>query len=197
MKKRIFLAAGLMSVTGLATASARSKADVCPGGSSHGPALLTITGAIGIGNRGALDPALDQMMMKQKLQFNRAFCFDFTALSALPQVTINPTLEYDAKPHHLRGPLLVDVLHAAGADAAGDVLLRAVDGYAVQVPMADLRRYRFIIATHLDGKPMPLGGLGPVWAVYDADRFPEIMAKPLSARFTLCPWGTYHIEARA
>jgi len=60
-----------------------------------------------------------------------------------------------------------------------------------------LRLYRYIIATHLDDKPLPLGGLGPLWAVYDADRFGNMMERPLSARFALCPWGIYHIQVKA
>jgi len=196
MKKRQFLAAGLLGMSTAAIAAAKKPA-ACSVPKDSGPVLLTVTGAIGAGNRGALDPALDQMMAKQKLQFNRAHTFDFSALSALPQTTIKPTLEYDNKQHSLSGPLLSEVLKAAGASAASDVLLRAVDGYAVQVATADIRKYRFIVATHLDGKPIPLGGLGPLWAVYDADSFPDIMEKPVSARFALCPWGMYHIEAKA
>ena len=196
MKKRQFLAAGLLGMSSAAIAANKKQQAACVGSKESGPVLLTVTGAIGAGNRGALDPALDQMMAKQKLQFNRAHTFDFVSLSALPQTTIKPTLEYDSRQHVLSGPLLSEVMDAAGAAAASDVLLRAVDGYAVQVAMAEIRKYRFILATHLDGKPIPLGGLGPLWAVYDADSFPDIMAKPLSARFALCPWGTYHIEAK-
>ena len=197
MKKRQFLAAGLLGMSTAAMAASKKQPAACAAPKDGGPVLLTLTGAIGAGNRGALDPALDQMMAKQKLQFNRAHTFDFASLSALPQTTIKPTLEYDNKPHVLSGPLLADVVNAAGASAASDVLLRAVDGYAVQVALADIRKYRFIVATHLDGKAIPLGGLGPLWAVYDADSFPDIMEKPISARFALCPWGVYHIEAKA
>jgi hypothetical protein len=55
----------------------------------------------------------------------------------------------------------------------------------------------FIVATRLDRRPMPLGGLGPLWAVYDADRFPEMAAKPVNQRFALCPWALYHIDVEA
>ncbi|WP_020655229.1 hypothetical protein [Massilia niastensis] len=163
-----------------------------------GPALLTMTGAIGRSNRGALDPALDQMMHKQKLAFSRAWAMDFGALAALPARTIRPTLEYDGKVHVLRGPLLDEVLAQAGArpkDTAR-VLLRAVDGYAAAVEMRQLRAWNLIVATHLDGKPMPLGGLGPLWAVYDADRVPEMAARPVRERFGACPWALYHIDVQ-
>ncbi|MCY1166860.1 MAG: molybdopterin-dependent oxidoreductase [Pseudomonadota bacterium] len=165
---------------------------------SRGPILLTVSGLIGTGNRGPLDPALDQMMAKQKIGFDRAQVFDFAAITALPAVTIKPTLEYDGKPHTLKGPLLLDVMKACGVKVTGrtTLFLRAVDGYAAQVTAAEAGKYRFVVATHLDGQPMALGGLGPLWAVYDADRFPEMMAKKLPERFAWCPWATYHIEVK-
>lgn len=177
---------------------AAQLAAAAPRSGLRGPGLLTVAGAIGAGNRKALDPALDQMMVKQKIAFDRAQVFDFAALAALPAVEIAPTLEYDAKPHRLRGPRLEAVLKASGAnpEGGGQVLLRAVDGYTVPLNFADMRRYGFIVATHLDGAPMALGGLGPLWAVYDADRHPDMAAKPVNERFAQCPWGLYFIEVQ-
>ena len=189
MNKRQFL--GSAAVAALAPAAAQATTNV------RGPVLLTVTGAIGRSNRGPMDPALDQMMHKQQLQFERAFTFDFAELTRLPARTIKPTLEYDGKPHTLRGPLLTDVLAQAGAANAGKAVLRAVDGYAVELPLAQARSHGFIVATHLDGQPMALGGLGPLWAVYDADRVPEMAGKPLAQRFANCPWALYHIAAQA
>ena len=191
MDKRHFLGAALAAGGLPAIAAPASK----PGG----PALLTITGAIGRSNRGPLDPVRDQMMFKQKLAFTRACALDFAAIAALPAQTIRPTLEYDGKPHTLRGPLLTDVLALAGARPGDDskLLLRAVDGYAAAVPMGQLRAWKFIVATHLDGQPMALGGLGPLWAVYDADRVPEMAARPVKERFGACPWALYHIDVQA
>lgn len=161
-----------------------------------GPAVLTVSGRIGSGNRGPLNPALDQLMVKQGLAFKVAHAFDFAALSALPSASINPTLEYDRKRHTLSGPLLSDVLAAAGAkiDSTTACQIRAIDGYAVVLSAAELIERRFVVATHLDGQPMGLGGLGPCWVVFDADRFSDVVRKPLNERFALCPWATYHIE---
>ena len=194
MDKRQFLA---IAATGVAALPSLARAK--EGVKSAGPALLTVTGAIGRANRGPLDPAFDQMMHQQKLHFDKGYTFDFEALRTLESFSIEPTLEYDNRPHHLRGPSLVDVINttaALHADATR-LLLRAVDGYAVTISLADARKYRFILATHLDGRPMPLGGLGPLWAVYDADRFPEMRTKPVNARFALCPWALYHIDVQA
>ncbi|MFS2033783.1 molybdopterin-dependent oxidoreductase [Polaromonas sp. CT11-55] len=194
MDKRKFMgvaALGAAALPGMAQAQLAPKAQ-------KGPTVLTVSGLIGAGNRGALDPALDQMMAKQKIKFDKAQTFDFATLAALPAVTIKPTLEYDNKPHTLKGPLLADVLKASGVklNDKTTVFVRAVDGYAAQVTAAELTKYRFIVATHMDGQPLSLGGLGPLWAVYDADRFPEMAAKPISARFAWCPWATYHIEVK-
>ncbi|MES2978974.1 MAG: molybdopterin-dependent oxidoreductase [Pseudomonadota bacterium] len=190
MNKRFFLgalAAGSgLPLTGLAQTTVTSR----------GPALLTVTGALTRTNRGPLDPLLDQMMVKQKLAFDKARSFDFAELASLPVVTIKPTLEYDRKPHTLKGPLLTSVLQACGATGS-KIALRAVDGYAPTISLADAQKYRYIVATHLDGRPMALGGLGPLWAVYDADKFPDMSAKPVDQRFALCPWGLYHIDVQA
>lgn len=193
-KRRQFLSAtalGTLAVPSLVLAQTAPKA-------SRSPTLLTVSGLIAAGNRGPLDPVLDQMMAKQKIKFDKAQAFDFAAITALPAVTIKPTLEYDGKPHTLKGPLLMDVMKACGVKVTDKTtfFLRAVDGYAAQVSAAEANKYRFIVATHLDGQPMALGGLGPLWAVYDADRFPDMAAKPLPARFAWCPWATYHIEVK-
>lgn len=192
MDKRHFLGAALAAGSLPALAGPPPKAPI-------GPALLTISGEIRRSNRGALDPVRDQMMFKQKLSFPRAFALDFAMVAALPARTIRPTLEYDGKPHALRGPLLADVLALAGAQPpdAAKVVLRAVDGYAAAIPMAQVRMWKMIVATHLDGQPMALGGLGPLWAVYDADRVPEMAARPVKERFGACPWALYHIEVQA
>lgn len=196
MEKRTFLAT--LAGTGAigAGAALTAPAAAAAPNNARGPTLLTVTGAIPHANRGRFDPVADQMMFKQKLSFDKAWVFDYAALAALPAVTIRPTLEYDGRAHTLAGPLLTDVLKAAGVAAtdATRITLRAVDGYAAAITGAQARRQRFIVATRMDGAPMALGGLGPLWALYDADRVPEMAAKPLAERFGACPWALYHID---
>jgi len=193
VNKRRFLA-----VTGLAGLLPASRSDAAPPAPA-GPTLLTVSGAIGKTNRGALDPALDQMMVKHGIRFAKAWTFDAAALHRLAKVTIRPTLEYDAKVHALKGPLLETVLQAAGVAPGADATLglRAVDGYNVAVSLADARRYRMIVATRIDGHPLALGGLGPQWALHEADTLAAFRDKPLNERFGLCPWGLYHIDVKA
>ena len=194
MHKRQFLMVGALGA-GLPLAMPATAAPARP---PAGPGLLTVTGAISRSNRGPLDPALDQLMVKHGVGFDKAWVMDAAMLARLPAVSIQPTLEYDAKAHKLTGPLLSSVAEAAGMAAGAKVMLalRALDGYTVAVSLADARRYRMLVATHLDGAPMGIGGLGPQWAVYDADRLPDFKDKPLKERFGLCPWGLYHIDIK-
>ena len=193
MNKRRFLAAATFTL-GLPWQVAAA-----PRGACTGPGLLTVTGAIARHNRGPLNPSLDQLMVKHGAKFDRAREFDAAMLARLPSVTIRPTLEYDAKVHTLSGPLLSSVVEAAGVAPGASVMLalRALDGYTVMVNLADARAYRMIVATTLDGAPMSVGGLGPLWAVNDADRLPAFKDKPLKERFALCPWGLYFIDVKA
>jgi hypothetical protein len=191
-KRRALVATAVGTTVLPAAAPARAAAP------ATGPTLVTVSGAIGRSNRGPLDPALDQLMVKHKVSFDKAWTVDAAALARLPVVAIQPTLEYDAKVHKLAGPTLASVVGTAGVAATAPVLLmlRALDGYTVGVSLADAQRYRMIVATAIDGAPLPIGGLGPTWAVYDADRLPDFKDKPLKERFGLCPWGLYHIEVR-
>jgi hypothetical protein len=189
MKRRTFIAtaaAGIAAapfLTPTVSASPRS-----------GPGLLTISGAVPGGNRGGVGK-LDQLMQKHGVQFERAHVFDATALAALPAQTIEPIVEYDGQPHRISGPLLTTVLTAAGVRIHNGLLvLRAMDGYGAQLTIDEAREQRFIVATHLDGVPLALGGVGPLWAVYDPARVPGMMDLPLAERFTRCPWGLYHID---
>jgi hypothetical protein len=193
MNKRHFLGAAALAAVAL---PGRAAVPPGPRTRAYGPALLTITGAITRTNRGPLDPVADQMMHKQGISFTKALALDFEALQELETLFIEPRLEYDGKPHKLYGPRLLDVIALAGAKPADStqLLLRAVDGYAATVSVRQARDWTFIVATHLDGNPMPLGGLGPLWAMYDGDWVPEMVGKPLAQRYGSCPWALYHID---
>ena len=192
MHKRQFLTAAAVAGALALSANAATKA------AGAAPVLLTVGGEIGKGNRGPLDKVVDQMMGKHGVQFSRAHSFDAAALQRLPAVSIRTTLEYDNQLHQLSGPLVATVLGAAGANLKAPLRigLRAVDGYNVNISTADVQAYRMIVATHIDSQPMALGGLGPQWAVYDADVLPAFKDKPVKERFGLCPWGLYHIEVK-
>lgn len=190
MKKRQFLVAA--AAAGMLPAATPTFANE----SRSTPALLTVGGSITKGNRGPVDSTLDQLMVRHGVKFSKALALDSEKLQRLPKVDIRPTLEYDSKRHKLTGPLLTTILGEAGVDLKSSVRigLRAIDGYNVNVTMAEIQSYRMIVATHLDDQPMALGGLGPQWAVYDADSLAAFKDKPVKERFALCPWGLYYVD---
>ena len=194
MNKRQFLTSA--AVLSAAAAPAFGSKHVRTGACAASPVILTITGAIKRHNRGALDPAFDQLLAKHQVKFSEAYGVDLPLLASMPAVTIKPTTEYDSRQHALSGPLLTDVLEHVGAPGAGgtQIVIHAVDGYAVMTTLDKVRAYRFIVATQMDGKPLPLGGVGPLWATYDADNIAELSGKPLKDRFELSPWGLYHMQ---
>lgn len=163
------------------------------------PVVLTISGRISRSNRGPSDGALDQLMKRQGIQFDKAFTFTMPELLRFPSSTVRTTLEYDGQSHTLRGPQLSYVLRGAGVDTdlALRVTLRAVDGYAATLSLGEIRDRNMIVATHLDDKPLSLGGLGPLWAVFDPGAQADLKDKPLNERFASCPWGLYFIEVAA
>ena len=67
-----------------------------------------------------------------------------------------------------RGVLLRDVLDAVKAD--GNLLdASAIDGYTVEIPVSDARKYDVIIAYSIDGKPLEEGVYAPFWIIYPYD----------------------------
>lgn len=107
----------------------------------------------------------------------------------MPAATIKLTLEYDNKSHVLSDSLVMDVMKTSRVRATErtSLLLRAVDGYAVLVPVPEVNRRRFIVAIQLDDHQMSLGGFGPPRGVYEADKHPDMITKLISERFALYP----------
>jgi len=62
------------------------------------------------------------------------------------------------------------VLAAAGATGQ-TVTIQALDGYAVEAPLAEMIAQGAIVATSRDGAPLGIGDFGPTWVVFPrADR---------------------------
>lgn len=161
--------------------------------------VLTINGAIQKHNRGKIDAALDQLMYKQGIRFDRAYTFDLNTLDNLPGVTIHPTMEYDGRVHQLSGPRLSEVLNLVGVvkSKSTQILFHGIDGYSPEISLANALNYDYVIATRIDGQLLSIGGFGPLFAIVDADRIPELAQKPVQQRFDRCPWGLYSIEVVA
>jgi hypothetical protein len=201
MEKRQFLksTAGLLAGAGSVLSGSMSSAHAAADKKEVSQTILTIVGDVLKTNRGSLDPVKDQLMYKRGIQFNKGFTFDLGALEKLRSKTISPTMEYDARVHKLSGPRLLDVLTEVGFINSKNVsiLMHGIDGYSPEVTLAEVKKYDFILATQIDGQLLSIGGFGPLFGIYDADRIEELTKKPLNQRFLKCPWGLYCIEVKA
>jgi len=100
-------------------------------------------------------------------------CFDMAMLAALPQSSFSARTPWYAERRTFTGPLLRDVLAAAGA--RGTLLqMRALNDYRVEVPWEDAQRHDPILARLLDGQPMAVRDKGPLFLIYPFDDHPEL-----------------------
>lgn len=99
--------------------------------------------------------------------------FDMAMLEKLPQHTFTTQTPWYPKPVKFTGPLLRDVLAAAGAKGQ-KLLAVALNDYKTEIPVDDSTRYDVVVARLLDDKPMPVREKGPLFIVYPFDTKPEL-----------------------
>jgi hypothetical protein len=89
-------------------------------------------------------------------------------LDAMPQAEITTKTPWYDEAHTFSGPRLTDVL--AAAKMSGETITAtALNDYAADLPVADAAAYNVILATRLDGAPMPLRDKGPIFIIYPYD----------------------------
>ena len=94
--------------------------------------------------------------------------FDMAMLAALPQHSFTTKTPWYPSARKFTGPLLRDVLAAAGA--RGHVVEAiAINDYKVDIPVEDAQRHNLILARLLDDKPMLLRDKGPLFIIYPFD----------------------------
>jgi hypothetical protein len=99
--------------------------------------------------------------------------FDMTMLEALQQKTLITRTPWFARARRFTGPLMRDVLAAAGAQ--GSMLrLIALNDYRVDMPMDDVQRHDVLLARLIDDKPMTVREKGPLFVIYPFDDRPEL-----------------------
>ena len=116
--------------------------------------------------------------------------FDMAMLAAMPQSSFTTQTPWYAQPRKFTGPLLRDVVSAAGGH--GTLLrARALNDYRVDIPFDDAQRYDIILAHLLDGKPMAVRDKGPLFAIYPFDARPELRS---AVYFSRSAWQLRTIE---
>ncbi len=135
-------------------------------------ALVTLIGGIKETNRAPFDPFRDAFFKFNDRQFDGAYALDRAALTALPQRTIRANAEGWPAAVMATGPLVRDVLGAAGASPDASVSFVALDGYAVSLSPEELATKDWILALEVDEHAIGIGGRGPAWLMHDTGSTP-------------------------
>jgi hypothetical protein len=115
-----------------------------------GRVVLTLSGQIGQPNRGS-----DAV-------------FDMNMLETLPQHSFTTRTPWYDRPVRFTGPLLADVLAAAGAQGK-TINASAINDYTIRIPLTDAKAHGVIVARLLDDQPMAVRDKGPLFVVYPFD----------------------------
>jgi len=116
--------------------------------------------------------------------------FDMAALERMPQRSMVTATPWYDHPRKFTGPLLRDVLAAAGAKGS-TIKAIALNDYAVVIPTADALTFDVVVARLLDDQPMPRRDKGPLFIIYPFDERPELRKQ---IYFTRCAWQLRDIE---
>ena len=101
--------------------------------------------------------------------------FSMQMLEKLPQKSFSTKTPWYPKAVTFTGPLLRDVLAAAGASGR-QISARALDDYKTLIPMADAQNFDVILARQIDGKDLSIREKGPLFIVYPYDSKPALQA---------------------
>jgi len=155
-----------------------------------GPVVLTVAGNISTANRLGYDEQRDMFLKHHKRTFDKAFVFDRAMLERLGVREVRAVADW-AGPKTASGPLLVDVLKAAGC--RGKVLdMLALDGFRFRLSEEEVEAREWVVATRAGGRPLGIGDRGPLWLVFDPPGDPPATAKEIG----LGPWALFFIECR-
>ena len=116
--------------------------------------------------------------------------FDMPMLERLPQASFSTHTPWYAQARKFTGPLLRDVLAAAGAQGS---IVRAValNDYWVDIPIDDCQRFDMVLARLLDDKPMPVRDKGPLFIIYPFDQHSMLRN---TLYYSRCAWQLKAIE---
>lgn len=94
--------------------------------------------------------------------------FDLEMLDALPQRVTKATTPWYTGEHEFSGVIIRDLLDYLGA--SGDsATFSALNDYASEIPMEELKKLPVILATRVDGQELSVRDKGPLFVIYPFD----------------------------
>lgn len=140
----------------------------------RGDVLLTISG-----------DSVTRPNVGPKAKFDRAM---LEAMTPAKRCTHTP---WHTGCSHYRGPLLRDVLAAAGVQS-DSIRVSALNGFEAEIPLSELQEYDVMLAMERDGEAMPVRDFGPLFVLYPFDDHPELLNETVRFRSV---WHVFHIHA--
>jgi hypothetical protein len=140
--------------------------------------VLVLLSCLAFGSAGAQTAPSGEVLLTvsgqvSKPNAGKRALFDRAMLEKLPQHSFTTRLPWLSEPARFTGPLLRDVLAAAGASGTRIVAI-ALNDYRTEIPFADVTRHDVIAARLMNGKPMTVRDKGPLSIVYPFDSNPEL-----------------------
>lgn len=129
----------------------------------EGPIILTVEGDITNTNHG------DQAV------------FDRAMLESLGMVTVRTSTPWTDGVTEFEGPLGRSLLAAVGA-GEGTLIVRALNDYSANVPVADFYKYQVILAMKMNGAYMRVRDKGPLFVIYPFDSSSELNTEVIHNR---------------
>lgn len=145
----------------------------------------------------ALEPPAEAVVLSISGKLNRPnregrALFDMAMLAALPQHSITQRTPWYPGPRKFTGPLLREVLAAAGAQGQSIEAI-AINDYRVTIPMEDCQQHAVLLARLMDDKPMPLRDKGPLFIIYPFDDDVRLRS---SVYYSRCAWQLKALDIR-
>lgn len=139
-----------------------------------GSPLLTVTGNVKQTNAG------------------RTAVFDMELLEKLPQHSFETKTPWHKGATKFTGPLLRDILAAAGA-SGHTIFATALNDYRVTIPFDEVLKHDVIVARLTNGQPMALRDKGPLLIMYPFDQQPTLRS---ALYFSRCIWQLRGLEVQ-
>jgi hypothetical protein len=161
-------------IVGVSALLASNLAPAVPLDQPAEKAVLTISGKIADTNRDG------------KAVFDRAM------LEGLGMTSFVTSTPWYKEPMKFEGVTLDRLMSAVGA--SGDhLVIIALNDYSAELPLADVRKYKVILALKREGEYLSVRDKGPLFIVYDFDSDPDLRNQKFYARSV---WQIARIEVR-